>query len=253
MENSDLLTFKAISEFVEELGECFGKKQKSLALYARLISKTTISHKDAIQRHVKAFKEFCIVNRDAILAKDCKKFTTTNITFSKNVFINIEHVFKLADMSETIVVWRYLLTLSALVDENTNARDVLKNMEGEEGNFIAQAMDDIKKAVGDSENVDKSNPMGVAMSLLSSGALTNLVSGITSGVEGGNLDIGKLMGSVQSMLTGLQGDSGDGKSSPDIAGLLSSLSKQVPSEAPTIVEEVVEDTIDDDELLKQLD
>ena len=43
-DNIDLLCFKAISEFVNDLGEIFSNRQHSLKLYSRLIKKTTLSH-----------------------------------------------------------------------------------------------------------------------------------------------------------------------------------------------------------------
>ena len=70
--NSDeiILCFKAISDFTTELGELFSKKQHSLQLYCRLISKTTIVHDESIKRHVNAFRIYCNNNREAIMNKD---------------------------------------------------------------------------------------------------------------------------------------------------------------------------------------
>ena len=54
----------------KEIEEVFGKKQRSLKLYVRLITKTTLSHEKAIKKHIKAFRDFCISNRDALEVKD---------------------------------------------------------------------------------------------------------------------------------------------------------------------------------------
>ena len=204
MNNSELLAFKAISEFISALGESFGNRQKSLALYARLIEKTTLSHTDVIKKHVGKFRVFCISNRESIQNKKSDTFTLSEIKYSDRVYIDMRRVFKSADIAEKLVIWKHLLTISALVDRESNAKSILKE-SGNEGDFIEQAFNDIKGTM-DSTDVDISNPMGVAMNLLGSGVFQNLLSGITSGVDDGSLDVGNLMGTVQKMLSGLNKD-----------------------------------------------
>ena len=67
MSNSNLLAFEAISNFIKCLSEIFGDKQLSLAMYNRLITRTTLSHSAAIKKHVDAFKTFCIINAKQLL------------------------------------------------------------------------------------------------------------------------------------------------------------------------------------------
>ena len=50
--DSSLITFKAISNFTECLDEVFGKKQRSLKLYAHLLNKTRLSHTKPIKKHI---------------------------------------------------------------------------------------------------------------------------------------------------------------------------------------------------------
>ena len=63
--DTSLVTFKAISNFTTSLEEVFGKEERPLKLYVHLISKTTLSHEKAIQKHIEAFRFFCTANRDA--------------------------------------------------------------------------------------------------------------------------------------------------------------------------------------------
>jgi hypothetical protein len=69
----NIITFKAICTFVNDLSEIFSNENHSLKLYDRLIKKTTLSHDKAISKHIQAFKIFCKENRDAILNKDLSK------------------------------------------------------------------------------------------------------------------------------------------------------------------------------------
>ena len=50
-----LNTFKAISNFVNELGSEFENNQnKSLKLYKHLLSKTKFSHENVVKKHIKS-------------------------------------------------------------------------------------------------------------------------------------------------------------------------------------------------------
>ena len=69
----NLLTFRAISTFTNDLSEIFGGENHSLKLYQRLLNKTTITHEKAISKHIIAFKNFCVSNREAILSKSLDK------------------------------------------------------------------------------------------------------------------------------------------------------------------------------------
>ena len=52
----NLIIFKAISNCIKDLGESFGKKQRSLLLYKHLVEKTTIVHEEPIKKHITAWK-----------------------------------------------------------------------------------------------------------------------------------------------------------------------------------------------------
>ena len=91
-EETQLLSFKAISNFVLELNELFGSKQKTLKLYARLLNNTTINHTVALRKHYEAFRDFCYTNRDALLERNVKKLQGT-IDYSDKVKISINLFF----------------------------------------------------------------------------------------------------------------------------------------------------------------
>lgn len=204
MSDTSLITFKAISNFTNELGETFGGKQKSLKLYCRLINKTTIVNEKPIQKHIDAFTDFCKTNRNAILDKDMKKLETTTISYSERVYINIEQILKIADKETKEVIWSHLLTLSAIVDPLSKAKEILKKQNekseiNNEQDFLSNIIDKVE------QNVDPSstNPMEAVSSILNSGVFSELLGSLNNGVDNGNLDMNKLMGSVQNMVSSM--------------------------------------------------
>jgi hypothetical protein len=217
MVDTSLITFKAISNFTNELGETFGGKQKSLKLYCRLINKTTIVNEKPIQKHICAFTDFCKTNRNAILEKNIEKLETTTISYSERVYINIEQILKIADKETKEVIWSHLLTLSAIVDPLSKAKEILKKQNeksdvNNEQDFLSNIIDKVE------QNVDPSstNPMEAVSSILNSGIFSELLGSLNNGVENGNLDMNKLMGSVQNMVSKMSENVDDEKSKDTI-------------------------------------
>ena len=206
--DTSLITFKTISNFTNDLGDVFSEKHRPLKLYVHLINKTTLSHEQPIQKHIEAFRDFCIANRDAISTRNIK-LEKEKIIYSKRVFINVKEIFDIADEETTDVIWMHLLTISALVDPAGKAREILreeaeKGGDGGEINFLTDIISKVEA------NVDpNSNPMEAVTAIMQSGIFTDLVSGMGSGLQDGSLDLGKLMNTVQKMVTKLSDDAGD--------------------------------------------
>ena len=202
-----LVIFKAICNFTNDLGEVFSKKHRPLKLYVHLINKTTISHNKPIQKHVEAFKLFCVDNRNAIFEKKTENLVRTTISYSETVYIDIKYIFSIADSECTDIIWQHLLTISALVDPESNAKDILKEEKlntKSESDFLADVISKVEN------NVDtNANPMEAITSIMQSGIFTDLVSGMGKGIENGSLDLGKLMGSAQQMISKLSDEAGD--------------------------------------------
>lgn len=222
--NTSLICFKAISNFTTELGETFSRQHRPLKLYKRLINQTTITDEKPIQNHIDAFRKFCIDNRDGIAKKDSKTFTTPKISYSKRVYIDMSEIFKLADKETTPVIWQHLLCISAIVDPAGKAKEILKeNLQagktgGTETNFLTDIIDKVE------EHVDpNANPMEAVSSIMQSGVFTELIGGMNQGLSDGSLDIGKLMGAVQGMVSQL-GDQGDGNNNPQEANAMNMIS-----------------------------
>ena len=203
--DTSLVSFKAISNFTTSLEEVFGKDQRSLKLYVHLINKTTLSHEKAISKHIEAFRTFCTANRDALEHKDASKLVVTKISYSERVYINFSRIFNSADKDTSEVIWKHLLTIAALVDPTGKARQILKdtakNGSGPalEANFLSDIIGKVE------EHVDpNANPMEAVASIMKSGVFAELVGGMGNGLQDGSLDLGKLMGTVQNMVTSLR-------------------------------------------------
>ena len=224
--NSDtsLVCFKAISNFTSELVELFSKQQRSLKLYGRLINKTTIVHDKSIKKHIDAFRNFCVSNRDAIVKKSIEMLSIGKISYSQRVYIDMIEIFKLSDKETSNVIWEHLLCISALVDPAGKAREVLKEnlASGKAGDGETTFLTDIIDKVEAHVDPD-SNPMEAVSSIMKSGIFTDLIGGMNSGLSDGSLDLGKLMGAVQGMVGQLGEKSGGNPQSEDAMNMLTTM------------------------------
>lgn len=209
--DTQLIAFKAVSNFIKELSSIFGKKQRSLALYRRLIEKTTLSHEDSIRKHLDVFRRFCISNREALETKDWRKFQVDTITYSERVYIGLKGIFSMADDETKAVIWKHLLTISAILDPNSKARDILRESSGPESKneqeFLGNIFDKVQDCV---DPVNMTNPMQAISSILSSGVFSELVNDMSSGVNSGELKLDRLMGTVQGMMSQMSQMNGEG-------------------------------------------
>ena len=208
MNDTNLTTFKVISNFTKELNNVFGDTYRSLKLYAHLINKTTIVNDKPIQKHINAFREFCVKNHEAIINKNKSLLKKDTIKYSKRVFINIKKIFLECDKDTESIIWKHLLTISAMVDPGSKAKDILKELSENTGqnneiNFLENIINKVE------DNVDcNSNPMEAISSIMKSGIFTDLVNGMGDGLQNGNLDLSKLLGTVQTMVGKLSEENG---------------------------------------------
>jgi hypothetical protein len=213
----NLIAFNAIAQFMKELNTIFGKKYRPIALYNRLISKTTLMHQNAISRHISVFRDFCTVNRTCIITRNTE-LKDDVIFYSETVSIFMKEVFNLSEKEEDSDdikegIWKHLLTISALLDPSGRAKDVLKKSvvneienvrestpvrnTKSETNFINNIIEKVEK------NIDPnvSDPMQAVSSMMKSGVFTDLLSDITNGMKSGELDINKMFSAVNEMVS----------------------------------------------------
>ena len=204
-QDQTLNLFKAINGFVKNMNECYGTQQRTLQLYARLISKTTIEDEVPISRHIAAFAKFFSDNKDAILEKDHKKLSNVKISYNEKVYINMDMIFRAATTSERTIIWKHILTIYAFIDPQSRAKEMLREVidkDGVGGAKEEEFLSDIFDKVGNNIQTD-GNPLQAVGNLMSSGVFTDIVGSMSNGLESGELDLGKLMGSMQGMVTNI--------------------------------------------------
>jgi len=223
MDNNSILIFKAITTFVNDLHTEFGSKHKSISLYNRLLEKTGIMHKDPIMKHIDCFGLFFTTNKEAMETRDCKKLVENKIAYSERVYIDMNIVFQQADDECTTIIWQHILTIWGLIDPSSQAKQTLKEMlknedgsDNKEANFLNNIIEKVEKSV-DPSKMSGGNPMEMVSGLMQSGVFNDLINGMQGGLSDGSLDMSKLMGSVQGMMTKL---SPDGQVPPEISGMM---------------------------------
>ena len=205
LNDSSVLMFKAISSFIHDLNEIYGKSQKSLCLDAALIEKTGLVHEERIKKHIKCFHDLVVENDEGIINKDIQIFNTHIIRYSEKVFIDLKDIFKLAEknVSDIQEIWKHLLTLSALMNPVSQAKKVLQTdqekEQNTEDNFLSGLIDKIGKHVDPSS----SNPMESMSSLMSSGVFNEIMTSMNDGINDGKLDMQSMVGGLQKMIGSL--------------------------------------------------
>lgn len=228
MDNTSVLIFKAITGFISDLNIVFGAKHKSIALYNRLLEKTGLVNVGPIHKHIDCFRKFFMTNKNAMEEKKAELFTDSKISYSDRVYVDVATVIRQSTQENVSIIWKHLLTIWGLVDPTSQARRILhdsiqnSNGQDKESQFLSDIIEKVEKTVGDQNNVDTSNPMAAVSSLMSSGVFTDLITGMQSGLSDGSLDIGKLMGSVQTMMGKMGGGGGGGGGGmPDLSAMMS--------------------------------
>lgn len=229
MDDNTALGFNTICNFIRDLNGSFGTKQKSLMLYGHLIEKTGLIHIEPVKKHLQIFQVFVQENEEAIMDRDRSKLKMGRIVYSDRVAIDLQAIFKVCDREEEAVIWTHLLTISAILRPEGRAKQVLQDMKkkpvaaanpfaslfgaagagaaGSDGggdNFIKNIMDKIGEQVQEStENGEELNPMKMIGTMMSSGVFNEIFQGLSGSMENGEMDIGKLMGSMQAMMSSM--------------------------------------------------
>jgi hypothetical protein len=195
---------------VNEFKQVFNKDH--IVKYHKLLKKTPIGMEEAIKKHVNIFKTFVTENRDAILTNK-KEELKGDIIFSNNIYLNLIKCMETADADTCNVIFKHLQIILYLMNPEDDAikqkcqdsiaskQSAAKGGNGED-KFLQNFMSKIENNFSEKEI---KNPMEAAMNLLSTGIFQDMVGSMKQGVNSGELDISRLLGSVQGMLGGLGG------------------------------------------------
>lgn len=202
MDDNTALRFNTICNFIRDLNESFGGRQKSLMLYGHLIEKTGLIHIDPVKKHIQIFQNFVKENEDAIVNKDKKLFKNPRIVYSDKVAIDLNEILRMSDREEEKVIWTHLLTITAILNPESKAKQVLKEKPDKEDNFLKNIMEKIGEQVQSTDGQEV-NPMQMIGNMMSSGVFNDIFQGLSGGVNDGELDMGKMMNSMQGMMSSM--------------------------------------------------
>lgn len=225
MDEHNLKAFNSIINFVNCLYECFGKTSKPLALYNRLLNKTTLKDIEPIQKHVKTFDAFFKQYQPQILSGSPLP-ANASIKYSDRVHIDLGQLCAKCNNAQTLkTIRQHLLTIEAILHPNdANLLESLKtasqpapvaisgfqgasqipslNLDNstKEGAFINDVFGNLTESLS---SADTSDPMSMLTNFLTSGSLQKMFSGLQEGVESGDMKPEQLMKGVQQAMGGL--------------------------------------------------
>ena len=205
--------FKAIKSFVEDLDNEFGRKYRPVALYNRLVSKTSETDEASIDKHVRAFTTF--FNEYPGYIKNKTVPPNAQVKYSDRVYLDISQILVKTSRSIHKHIHQHLLMIYSFINiETEDGRQALQSLQREakekeldlnipdtaEGNFIKDAlteMTDQFESMGDTEN-----PMAVMANMMQSGFFTKFMGDLQGKFSNGEMDIKNLLGTV----TGVMGE-----------------------------------------------
>lgn len=200
-------TFLAIQNFIKELHNVHQESIHALNLYHFLISKTDKKKRKAIKKHVKLFRNFCNKNSKNILEKNVD-LKLKVIAYSDKVYLDFDVIFRKSDNTTTKAIWEHLLCIMNIINPNEKTLQLLKQSmnkttnNSNESNFIDNIIQQVGQSVQGNNNGNK-NPMNLLGSLMKGNLFKSMVSNMNSGVQSGELDLKRLLGTVKTLVDDL--------------------------------------------------
>jgi len=206
--------YSAVISFVEELWDVFGEKTEisPLALYNRLLNHIKLGDKESINRCLTGFRYFVATYNDNLINDDMDNIPkNAKITYgtSDKIYIEMGKFIKNSDSDTCDVIRQHLLTISAILESDGEKAKILEDTlhklnidtNTNEGKFVSDIMGKAHSAMANMDDVQ--DPTAAIASLMQSGLLSDLTTGIQQGVENGNMDVGRLLSSMQGAINNL--------------------------------------------------
>src|SRR5579872_4374335 len=111
--------FKAIMDLVDQLREvfCIDGNHHEVLLYNHLLTKTQLSNKRAISKHLSCWYNFCNHNQTAIMEKSIDQMMHHKISYSDKVYIDMYVLLKeCGDIDTRNTIWDHLISIYAILD-----------------------------------------------------------------------------------------------------------------------------------------
>lgn len=211
MDDSKLSIFNAIMSFVQDLDTGFDKTHKPIALYNRLLEKTTLKDIPAIGKHITGFERF--FNKYPNYLKNGSVEKDAKIMYSDRVFLDIGNILSTADKDMQQHILRHLKYIYSIINKGTEAgKAALKELKAEtgttadidlpnttEGNFIKDTLTEMTEHF---ENIeDTGNPMAMMTGMMQSGFFQKFMGDLQTKMSSGEMDMKSLMGTVTSVIS----------------------------------------------------
>lgn len=211
MDDNKIQVFEAITSFVNDLWSVFQSgKPTPLALYHRMIKhinseKSENGMNDSISGFVEFFSKHEVNIVDDKL-ESIPRDTIIRYGKSEKVYLEIQkYIYRSnKDIEMRNAIRKHLLTIAAILQPDIKKFEALESNKGmlgiddstTEGKFLSNIMKQAQNSMGD---VDTDNPTA-AMSVLFTSVVPQLVSGLQNGVNSGQMDMYKLMSTMQNTL-----------------------------------------------------
>jgi len=216
--------FIKVLNFVHDLNDVFGKKYNNIKLYNKFLKETPMENAKAVKKQNSIFKNFVQNNFEAILKKDITFLEDHQILFSDKVFINIKEIVEEADQDTSHQIFQHLQLIAYLFTNDQNMKAALSNSykvsppistktDQAESEFIHNYMSKIEQSFGEK---DFSDPMTATLGLLKSGVFTDMIKTLQTDVSSGKLDVNKLLGNVQGMMSQISSDTKENGDAPPL-------------------------------------
>nr|QBK87123.1 MAG: uncharacterized protein LCMAC201_00250 [Marseillevirus LCMAC201] len=215
MDDQKLRIFNAIATFIQDLNTGFGKKYKPVALYNRLVERTTLRDTTAVERHINAFRAFFTQNQTYIQSKSL--VNNARLVYSERVYLDIGHILSKTEPDTHKHIHQHLVTIYSLMNIGTpSGLQALESLKQEhnteqnkeldlslpdttEGNFIK---DTLTEMTGHFDNMEENaNPMMMMSSMMQSGFFTKFMGDLQTKFSSGEMDLRSLMGTVTSVIS----------------------------------------------------
>ena len=201
--------FRYIVNFVSDLNETFGDSETSLQLYNLLLEKTGIVNEEPIKKHISVFTNFLETNKDAIIDRNLEKMELWELEYSEKVRVDLKSIFGKADDDNKKVIWDYLLSLLAVFVPESSAKEKIlsekiENVTSESGNANeGDFLQNLIEKVGKNIDPTQDDPSQIMNNILSNGIFNDVVNDMNKGLADGDLDLGKMVSSLQGILGNL--------------------------------------------------
>lgn len=207
LSDDDIQKFKVIVNFISDLSDIFGDTNDSIEMYNILLEKTGLTNYTAIRKNITIFSEFLEQNKNEIEKKDLENISGF-VKYSDNIILNIKNILQSTDNENRSQIWNHLNVLySVIIDNNSNIitntneigniTNTNTNENTNENNVFSNIVGKISENV---QNETSNDPGQIMQNMMQSGVFNELVTEMNDSLVNGDLDIGKMLGSLQNML-----------------------------------------------------